>query len=387
MNRFVESHLNRADNLHVGIEHLQHLVAGACRGEVGEYERVHVLAVETAEGILRVAQLAIERIAQLHLTVDGQFGVLSLHDFSGAAHLLCPVRGRATEVGVGNHGDDRCLVEEAHTRGRQLSDVHERLRVRVLVDHRVGNVQRALLRVDDVHRAEVFVLRTDADDLLGHLYRVAVFSVESRNEGISLPRLHHHHAEVVAFEHLVVGLLEGVAVACALLREDVSVAFASFLLVGVAQVDDFQSLDVEVQLLSHLRNHLVVAQQDGVADTFRLGLYGSFQHGGVYGFGKHDALRMSRGGGVELLCEFGLLSEQDRQRAFVFVPVGDGLPRHATLYGSLGHGGRNLGNQSWVNRFRDEVLTTEREVVHLIHVVDHIRHGLLGQVSNGVYGS
>ena len=56
----VESHLDRTDDFYVGIEHLQHLLAGACRGEVGEYQCVDILGKHAGEWILVVAQIAVE---------------------------------------------------------------------------------------------------------------------------------------------------------------------------------------------------------------------------------------------------------------------------------------------------------------------------------------
>ena len=56
----VQTHLDRADDLSVGAEHLEHLVGGAGGGEVGEYQRVHLLALHLRERILLVAQLVVE---------------------------------------------------------------------------------------------------------------------------------------------------------------------------------------------------------------------------------------------------------------------------------------------------------------------------------------
>ena len=53
--------------------------------------------------------------------------------------------------------------------------------------------------------------------------------------------LDHHHTEVVALEHLIVGLLEGVAVALALLGEDAGITLAALLLGGMAQIDNLDT--------------------------------------------------------------------------------------------------------------------------------------------------
>ena len=81
------------------------------------------------------------------------------------------------------------------------------------VDKRIGKEVRAFLGVEDVHCAEVLEFRTDADYFFGHLDGVAVLGVQSGDESVGLTGFHHHHAEVVALEHLVVGLFVGDAFA------------------------------------------------------------------------------------------------------------------------------------------------------------------------------
>ena len=89
----------------------------------------------------------------------------------------------------------------------------------------------------------MLVLRTDADDLLHHLHRVGVLSVETCDESVGLACLHHHHAKVVALEHLVVGFLESVAFALALLSEDTGVTLPALLLRGMAQIDNLDAFE------------------------------------------------------------------------------------------------------------------------------------------------
>ena len=102
--------------------------------------------------------------------------------------------------------------------------------------------------------------------------------------------------------------------------------------------------------------------------------------------GKDHALRMGGSGSVELLCEFGLLPQQHRKRVLIFLPVLDILTGYTAFDGGLGHSGTHLSNQSWIDGLWNEVVATEGEVVHLIDVVHHIGHRLLGQVSDSVNG-
>ena len=88
VDRLVQSHLDRADNLSIGAQHLQHLVGRACGSQVGEYQRVDIQSLQTSERIFLVSEFLVEGEAQLHLTVDGQFGIELLHALYGVLHLL-----------------------------------------------------------------------------------------------------------------------------------------------------------------------------------------------------------------------------------------------------------------------------------------------------------
>ena len=145
------------------------------------------------------------------------------------------------EVAVAQHGHDRRVVEETHRVSRQFGDVYQRIGIGVTVDKCVGQEECSFLGVQDVHGAEMFVFGTDADYFLGHLDGVAVLSVEAGDESVRFARLHHHHAEVVALKHLVVGFFVSSAFAGTLLCQDAGIAFAAGSFVGVAQVDNLNA--------------------------------------------------------------------------------------------------------------------------------------------------
>ena len=105
----------------------------------------------------------------------------------------------------------------------------------------------------------------------------------------------------------------------------------------MAQVHDLDTVETQIQTLSQFHDHLVVTQQNGVADTLSLSLHSSLQHGGVNSLCKHHSLRMGSSCSVELLRQFGLLSEQYRQRVLIFVPILNRLTGYTTLDSSLGH--------------------------------------------------
>ena len=150
VDRLVQPHLYRANQLAVRVHALQELVAGIGRGKCGEDERVHILAVQPREGVLLVAQLAVEGEVHLHLTVDGQVGIIRLHIFNGLVHIHGASHGVRTEVRITQHGNDRRLVEEAYGVGRQLGDINHRLGIGMAVDKGIGQEHDAFLRIEDI---------------------------------------------------------------------------------------------------------------------------------------------------------------------------------------------------------------------------------------------
>ena len=81
----------------------------------------------------------------------------------GAALLIC------TKVRVANHGNVWLFVKEAHGVCRKFSNIYQHVLVGVTIDECVGNVECALLCIENVHSTEVFVFRTNAYNLFCYL--------------------------------------------------------------------------------------------------------------------------------------------------------------------------------------------------------------------------
>ena len=209
MDRLVEPHLYRADDLHVGIKGLDDIVGRIGAVEALEHERIDLLALQHAEWVLLVAELAVERIGHLHLAVDHEVGMLRVENVHSLVYVPGAALVLAAEVGVGDHGDDGLAVEEMDCVGAEQREVDQRIGVGVTVDERVGQEERAALGVDQMHGAEVFELGIDADHLLGYLLDVLLPAGEAGNERIGVAGLHHHHAEVIAIVQFVGSLLVG----------------------------------------------------------------------------------------------------------------------------------------------------------------------------------
>ena len=111
-----------------------------------------------------------------------------------------------------------------------------------------------------MHRAEVLVLRTDSNHLVYYLDCIRVFGVQTCDESVGIARLYHHHTKVVALKHLIVSLLESIAVALTLLCQYAGITFAALLLIGMTQVHNLDAIQIQIQFLGHLLDHLVVTQ-------------------------------------------------------------------------------------------------------------------------------
>ena len=278
MDRLVQTHLNRADNLGVRVNGLQQLVACLCTAHIGEYEGVDILALETCERIFVVTQLLVQGEVHLHLTVDDKVRILVLQLLHSLMHTDWASHLVGSEVRVAYHCHARFLVEELHGMGCQLGDVHEYALVRMAVDECVGKVEYALAGVQDMHSGEGVILLADANHFFSHLDGVRVFRVKTSDECVSITRLHHHHAEVVTLVHLVVCLLEGIALTCTLLGKVLGVSGAASLLLVGTHVYQLYAVKIELQTLSHTTQTVGVSKQDREADTLCLCLYCSLHH-------------------------------------------------------------------------------------------------------------
>ena len=255
------------------------------------------------------------------------------------------------------------------------------------VDQRICNIIYTLLGVEDVHGSEGLVSVADADYVLSHLDGVAILGVETSDECICIALLNHRHTEVVALVHLIISLLEAVALASTLLCQVLGKLGTATLLVVGTHIHNLDVREIELQAASHTVQTVWITQQNWFADAFVLGLYGSLQHGRVATLGEYYALWMETGCIVELAGKLGLLTQQLAQSLLVLLPVGDRGTGHAAIHRSLGYGSRYLGDEAWIHWLWNEVLRAECKVVDVVNVVNYIWHWLLSQICDGVNSS
>lgn len=75
VDRLVETHLNRTDDLGVRIQSLQQFVATLSTAHIGEYKSVYIQSLQACERILAVTKLLVESEVNLHLTIDDHIGI------------------------------------------------------------------------------------------------------------------------------------------------------------------------------------------------------------------------------------------------------------------------------------------------------------------------
>ena len=97
------------------------------------------------------------------------------------------------------------MIEEADCFVRQFGDINQCACIRVAVNQCICQEVSAFLRVQDMHGSEMFESRLDADYFFGNFDRVAISRIKSRDKRVGISGFNHHHTEIVAFEHLVVG--------------------------------------------------------------------------------------------------------------------------------------------------------------------------------------
>ena len=188
-----------------------------------------------------------------------------------------------------------------------------------------------------MHGAKCVVALTDAYDFLCHLDGGGGSGVKTCDEGISLASLDHHHAKIVAVEHLVVCLFECVTLALALLCENLCIAFAAFSLVVVTEVDDLDAIKTQFEFFGKSVDAFIVTKENWLADALGTSLYGCLHHCGMNALGKDHSLWMLACCVIEFLCHLGLLTEQLTKVVFVGIPIGNLLASHSTLHGSKGN--------------------------------------------------
>ena len=77
------------------------------------------------------------------------------------------------------------------------------------VDQSICQEVSSFFGIQDVHGPEMIVFRADADHLFGYFDGIAVFGIQSGDECVGISGFHHHHTEVVTFEHFVIGFIVG----------------------------------------------------------------------------------------------------------------------------------------------------------------------------------
>ena len=223
------------------------------------------------------------------------------------------------------------------------------------------------------------MLGLDAYDFIGNLYGVRVACIQSCDEGVCVAGLYHHHTEIVAFEHLVVGFLICESIALTLLCQYPCISLAARRLVGVAEINYLYAVKAQLQLVGKLVYSFVVAQEYRMTDAFCLCLHDSLKHCRMYAFGEYYTLWMLPGCVVKFLCQFCLLTDKLAQLLSVAVPVCYRIACNATLYSRLCHCLADACDETRVDGLRNEICRTECQVVDMIYVIDNIRHRLLRQ--------
>ena len=265
----------------------------------------------------------------------------------------------------------------------ELCDIDESFRVGVAVDKRVGEEERSLLGAQNVERTKVLVVVADSDHFLGEFDGRGVARIGTGNQGVRIADFHHHHAKMVAFEHVVASLFRGDAVPAVLVGVDLGELETAIRFVRGTRVHDFNAGNVELFLFGVFTDAFRVSEKNRVGDTFRLCLDRCADHVYACAFGEDDALRIAARHVLESADELVVVAHHVAEAVGVSVPVGDCLAGHAAFDGRFRDGDRNVGEKARVHRLRDDVVATEGETFGIVGDVHHFRYGLARKVRNG----
>ena len=91
----------------------------------------------------------------------------------------------------------------------------------------------------------------------------------------------------------------------------------------MAQVDDLDSIYVEAEALGAFLDHLLVAEQDGDAQTVGSRDGGGAEHIVGIGLAEGHSLRVGARCLVQAACKLAVVAFEQAEFFVIFVPVGD----------------------------------------------------------------
>ena len=227
-----------------------------------------------------------------------------------------------------------------------------------------------------------------SDNLLGNIGSVAATArISTGDESIGFTHLHHHHAEIVAVEHLLKSLRVGESVALKLLREVLCIAAATVGLTVVAKVYNLHILQLQAKTLSTLLNHFFVTKQNRLADAFVAGHNCSLEHIVGVCLSKYHTLRVAFCLLGESAHELIVVAHKLLQFLLVSLPVGDWSLCHTRFHCATSYSGRYGSDKAWVESLRQYVFRAESHLSHVVSCVHDWWHRLLCKVGNSMHGS
>ena len=162
---------------------------------------------------------------------------------------------------------------------------------------------------------------------------------------------------------------------------------AAFRFAIVAQVDDFDAFQADAFFCGNLGQAFFVTQQDRNTDTFGLGFGSGFQHIDMVSFGEYHTFRIGFCHIGEAAEQFVVISHHFAQMVGIAVPVGDRLAGNTRFDSRFGNCTGNTCQQARVERFRQDVITSESRPFQLVGGVHNVGDRFFGQLGDCVNGS
>ena len=276
--------------------------------------------------------------------------------------------------------------EATHRFRRHDRNLRQLFRRRIVVHVRVGDKRVAARQQQRVHRARGFYAVAIAENLLNHAEMLMIIADRAANHRVGFAAMHHDGANYrTVANHRALRLLlrdatalhDAVILVPVLLKARVRLVIHDF--------EIFARLDLQTEFFQAHLDNARTPHQHRLRQAKRNQLLGRMQHARLFAFGQHHALRIFARLVEDRLHEQVGFVDKFGELVSVRVEILNRAGRHAGIHRRFRHRRRDSHDKARVERFRNDVIRAERQLLIFIGRGHHF--ALLGvrQFSDGMH--